>query len=183
MNCAGRGVNSSLLLISQFGCGYAQDLTGEESLSRNKRKPARDICPANPKTLSRSRSAKHPHTHTNLSLPAPFFQVGATVRDPLFPFGTSQAQAQLDCVSALQAGSNKDGLVKTCSEHTYQYSVCDPGRTAVATLPNLVGDILLSELSSLTFTIGQPYEACDVCPDFLSSPPHLSSESDLNLIM
>ncbi len=54
---------------------------------------------------------------------APSFQVAATVEDPLFPFNAPGASSALDCVSSLAAGANGAGVVKTCSEHTYQYSV------------------------------------------------------------
>ncbi|KAL0580465.1 hypothetical protein V5O48_001535 [Marasmius crinis-equi] len=73
-----------------------------------------------------------------LNYTTPQFQIGATVEDPLWPYNTPAANAQLDCVSALKAGANANNTVKLCSEHTYQYSVCDPPRIAVATLPNLV---------------------------------------------
>ncbi|KAH0832953.1 glycoside hydrolase family 79 protein [Lanmaoa asiatica] len=73
-----------------------------------------------------------------LDISYPEFQVGATVIDPLWPYNNPQADAQFDCVSALAAGADDGHTVKTCSEHTYQYSVCDPTRAAVATLPNLV---------------------------------------------
>ncbi|KAG8213390.1 glycoside hydrolase family 79 protein [Butyriboletus roseoflavus] len=73
-----------------------------------------------------------------LDISHPEFQVGATVIDPLWPYNTPQADAQFDCVSALAAGADGGHTVKTCSEHTYQYSVCDPTRAAVATLPNLL---------------------------------------------
>lgn len=71
-------------------------------------------------------------------LKRPFFQVAATVEDPLWPYEAPGATSQLSCVTALAAGANRDGVVASCSEHSYQYSVCDPVRTAVATLPNLV---------------------------------------------
>ncbi|KAF8548146.1 hypothetical protein OG21DRAFT_1526691 [Imleria badia] len=54
-----------------------------------------------------------------LDISYPELQVGATVIDPLWPYNTSQAEAQFDCTSALAAGAD-DG--HTCSEHTYQYS-------------------------------------------------------------
>ncbi|KAF9236721.1 hypothetical protein BU15DRAFT_63767 [Melanogaster broomeanus] len=77
------------------------------------------------------------------------FQVGATAIDPLWPYNTSQADAQFDCVSALAAGANDGHTVTTCSEHTYQYSVCDPTRAAVATLTNLVNHTRLAEYLDL----------------------------------
>ncbi|KAF7312337.1 Glycoside hydrolase family 79 protein [Mycena indigotica] len=73
-----------------------------------------------------------------LGFSEPMFQIAATAEDPLWPYTASGASSQLDCVSALAAGASSAGTVKSCSEHTYQYSVCDPTRTAVATLPNLV---------------------------------------------
>ncbi|KAF5367463.1 hypothetical protein D9758_003789 [Tetrapyrgos nigripes] len=84
-----------------------------------------------------------------LNLPKPFFQLGATAEDPLFPFNTPTANRQLDCVSALAAGANDDGTVKYCSEHTYQYSVCDPARAAVATLRNLVNHTRVAQYLDL----------------------------------
>lgn len=59
----------------------------------------------------------------SLQLPIPDFQIAATAEDPLWPYNAPGASSQLDCVSSLAAGANKDGVVKTCSEHTYQYSV------------------------------------------------------------
>lgn len=58
-----------------------------------------------------------------LDISYPEFQVGATVIDPLWPYNTPKADAQFDCVSALAAGADNGHTVKTCSEHTYQYSV------------------------------------------------------------
>ncbi|KAL1715367.1 hypothetical protein EV715DRAFT_256321 [Schizophyllum commune] len=80
----------------------------------------------------------------DLGLESPMFQLGATAEDPLWPYDTPEAKRQLDCASALAAGANEGGVVKTCSEHTYQYSVCDPKRAAVATLPNLVNHTRLA---------------------------------------
>ena len=59
----------------------------------------------------------------DLGLESPRFQLGATAEDPLWPYDTPEAKRQLDCASALAAGANEGGVVKTCSEHTYQYSV------------------------------------------------------------
>ncbi|KAG1870631.1 glycoside hydrolase family 79 protein [Suillus subalutaceus] len=84
-----------------------------------------------------------------LGIDYPEFQVGATVIDPLWPYNTPQADAQFDCVSALAAGANDGHTVMTCSEHTYQYSVCDPTRAAVATLTNLVNHTRLAEYLDL----------------------------------
>ncbi|PFH53076.1 glycoside hydrolase family 79 protein [Amanita thiersii Skay4041] len=84
-----------------------------------------------------------------LDLESPMFQIAATVEDPLWPFNTPGATSQLDCVSTLAAGGNRDGIVKSCSEHTYQYSVCDPPRIAVATLPNLVNHTRLAQYLDL----------------------------------
>lgn len=55
-----------------------------------------------------------------LDISYPKSQLGATVIDPLWP---TQARAQFDCVSALTADVDDGWTVKTCSEHTYQYSV------------------------------------------------------------
>ncbi|RDB26372.1 Beta-glucuronidase [Hypsizygus marmoreus] len=84
-----------------------------------------------------------------LNLKAPRFQVAATVDDPLWPYDAPGASSQLSCVSALGAGANRDGVVRSCSEHTYQYSVCDPPRIAVATLPNLVNHTRLAQFLDL----------------------------------
>ncbi|KAG1733643.1 glycoside hydrolase family 79 protein [Suillus paluster] len=84
-----------------------------------------------------------------LGIDYPEFQVGATAIDPLWPYNTPQADAQFDCVSALAAGANDGHTVKTCSEHTYQYSVCDNTRAAVATLTNLVNHTRLAEYLDL----------------------------------
>ncbi|KAG7448585.1 uncharacterized protein BT62DRAFT_929673 [Guyanagaster necrorhizus] len=102
-----------------------------------------------------------PQSYTNLWMPwtrnisdalnikKPFFQIAATADDPLWPYGTAAADAQLDCVSALAAGANNDSTVKTCSEHTYQYSVCDPVRLQQATLENLVNHTRLAQYLDL----------------------------------
>lgn len=58
-----------------------------------------------------------------LDFHSPEFRVGATVIDPLWPYNATGAAQQLDCVSVLAAGADRDGVVKSCSEHTYQYSV------------------------------------------------------------
>ncbi|KAJ3838321.1 glycoside hydrolase family 79 protein [Lentinula raphanica] len=79
-----------------------------------------------------------------LNLTTPRFQLAATADDPLWPYNTPAADAQLDCVSALAAGVDNASTVEWCSEHTYQYSVCDPTRTAVATLSNLVNHTRLA---------------------------------------
>ncbi|KIY44025.1 glycoside hydrolase family 79 protein [Fistulina hepatica ATCC 64428] len=79
-----------------------------------------------------------------LDIRYPEFQLGATADDPLWPYGTEEANAQVDCVSALAAGANNASTVKLCSEHTYQYSVCDAAEVAVATLPNLVNHTRLA---------------------------------------
>ncbi|KAF8986587.1 glycoside hydrolase family 79 protein [Cyathus striatus] len=79
-----------------------------------------------------------------LNIRGPEFQVAATADDPLWPYNAPGASSQLDCVSALAAGVNKHNNVKSCSEHTYQYSVCDPPRIVVATLPNLVNHTRLA---------------------------------------
>ncbi|EEB92852.1 hypothetical protein MPER_08576, partial [Moniliophthora perniciosa FA553] len=79
-----------------------------------------------------------------LNISNPMFQVAATAEDPLWPYDAPGATQQLGCVSALRAGVNNASTVKSCSEHTYQYSVCDPPRIAVATLPNLVNHTRLA---------------------------------------
>ncbi|KAG1821170.1 glycoside hydrolase family 79 protein [Suillus subaureus] len=84
-----------------------------------------------------------------LGIDYPEFQIGATVIDPLWPYNTPQADAQFNCVSALAAGANDGHTAMTCSEHTYQYSVCDPTRAAVATLTNLVNHTRLAEYLDL----------------------------------
>jgi hypothetical protein len=84
-----------------------------------------------------------------LGINYPEFQVGATAIDPLWPYNTPQADAQFDCVSALAAGANIGHTVTTCSEHTYQYSVCDPTRAAIATLTNLVNHTRLAQYLDL----------------------------------
>ncbi|KAK0458968.1 glycoside hydrolase family 79 protein [Desarmillaria tabescens] len=84
-----------------------------------------------------------------LNISTPFFQIAATAEDPLWPYGTAAANAQLDCVSALAVGANNDSTVKTCSEHTYQYSVCDPVRLRQATLVNLVNHTRLAQYLDL----------------------------------
>ncbi|KAF9468152.1 glycoside hydrolase family 79 protein [Collybia nuda] len=86
---------------------------------------------------------------TSLGMKAPTFQVAATVEDPIWPYDTPGAANALDCVSTLAAGVNKDNVVRSCSEHTYQYSVCDPPRIAVATLPNLVNHTRLAQYLDL----------------------------------
>ncbi|KAF8907380.1 glycoside hydrolase family 79 protein [Gymnopilus junonius] len=86
---------------------------------------------------------------TALGIKSPEFQLGATVIDPIWPYDTPGASSALDCVSALAAGADNGHVAKTCSEHTYQYSVCDPARTAVATLPNLVNHTRLAEYLDL----------------------------------
>ncbi|KAF9069212.1 glycoside hydrolase family 79 protein [Rhodocollybia butyracea] len=86
---------------------------------------------------------------TALGFTTPKFQLAATANDPLWPYNTPAADAQLDCVSALAAGADNDNTVEWCSEHTYQYSVCDPTRTVDATLPNLVNHTRLAEYLDL----------------------------------
>ncbi|KAJ7127071.1 glycoside hydrolase family 79 protein [Mycena epipterygia] len=79
-----------------------------------------------------------------LGFTQPMFQIAATAEDPIWPYNTTGASSALDCVSALAAGANDDGTVKLCSEHTYQYSVCDAARIPIATLPNLVNHTRLA---------------------------------------
>ncbi|GAW05234.1 glycoside hydrolase family 79 protein [Lentinula edodes] len=83
-----------------------------------------------------------------LNFTTPKFQLAATADDPLWPYNTIAADAQLDCVSALAAGVDDANTVEWCSEHTYQYSVCDPTRTAIATLPNLMRNIIFIAVSN-----------------------------------
>ncbi|KAG6831804.1 hypothetical protein H0H92_007481 [Tricholoma furcatifolium] len=97
-----------------------------------------------PQSYSSIWSAWADNITDTLGFKSPRFQVGATAIDPLWPYNTTAAESQLDCVSALAAGADRDDVVSTCSEHTYQYSVCDPTRTAVATLPNLVNHTRLA---------------------------------------
>jgi hypothetical protein len=84
-----------------------------------------------------------------LGFKTPRFQVAATAEDILWPYDSPAAPKQLNCVSALAAGADKDGVVRSCSEHTYQYSVCDPPRIVVATLPNLVNHTRLAQYLDL----------------------------------
>lgn len=101
-----------------------------------------------------------------LKLPKPLFQIAATAEDPLWPYDAPGAQDQLGCVSALAAGANEFGTANYCSEHTYQYSVCDPPRQAIATLPNLVRLRLrdcLQIQQVLTFNTGESHSTRDVC--------------------
>ncbi|THV03197.1 glycoside hydrolase family 79 protein [Dendrothele bispora CBS 962.96] len=84
-----------------------------------------------------------------LNITKPMFQLGATAEDPLWPYNTPAANAQLDCVSALAAGANDNNTVRYCSEHTYQYSVCDPARAQVATLTNLVNHTRVAQYLDL----------------------------------
>ncbi|EGN98916.1 glycoside hydrolase family 79 protein [Serpula lacrymans var. lacrymans S7.3] len=84
-----------------------------------------------------------------LDINKPEFQLCATAIDPLWPYNTTQAEDQFNCVTALAAGADDGNTVLTCSEHTYQYSVCDPTRAAVATLPNLVNHTRLAQYLDL----------------------------------
>ncbi|KAF8206495.1 glycoside hydrolase family 79 protein [Mycena galopus ATCC 62051] len=79
-----------------------------------------------------------------LGFKTPMFQIAATAEDPIWPYDAPGASSALDCVSALAAGADSDGTVKLCSEHTYQYSVCDDIRAPIATLPNLVNHTRLA---------------------------------------
>ncbi|KAH8831747.1 glycoside hydrolase family 79 protein [Flagelloscypha sp. PMI_526] len=80
-----------------------------------------------------------------LGFTTPMWQVAATAEDPLWPYQNPDGlSSALDCVSAMAAGANAANTVKLCSEHTYQYSVCDPARAAVAILPNLVNHTRLA---------------------------------------
>ncbi|KAK7033074.1 hypothetical protein R3P38DRAFT_3313146 [Favolaschia claudopus] len=75
-----------------------------------------------------------------LHFKAPMFQIGATAIDPLWPYDAPGASSALDCKSALADGANDDGTVKSCSEHTYQYSLS--ARNLVPTR-SLSGNIIL----------------------------------------
>ncbi|KAF9031715.1 glycoside hydrolase family 79 protein [Hymenopellis radicata] len=89
-----------------------------------------------------------------LDITEPFFQIAATAEDPIWPYGTAAGDAALDCVSALKAGANNESTTKWCSEHTYQYSVCDPTRAAVATLTNLVNHTRLAMINYVRENLG-----------------------------
>lgn len=84
-----------------------------------------------------------------LGINYPEFQVGATLKTPLWPPNSPQAKAQFDCVSALAAGANDGHTVATCSEHTYQYSNCNPSTTAAAMLTDLVNHTRLAQFLDL----------------------------------
>lgn len=107
----------------------------------------------NPKLDPQAYTAKWEPWTINISkalgIDYPEFQIGATVQNPPQPHNTPQADAELDCVSALAAGANDGHTVTTCSEHTYQYSVCDPSSAAGATLANLVNHTRLAEYLDL----------------------------------
>jgi len=66
-----------------------------------------------------------------LSLPAHIFQAGGFAEDPT-------SAAPMTTVSIIQEGVDTTGVVKLFSQHTYQYSTCDPTRNAIATLPHLI---------------------------------------------
>ncbi|KDQ57014.1 glycoside hydrolase family 79 protein [Jaapia argillacea MUCL 33604] len=67
----------------------------------------------------------------NLSLPPAIFQAGSFAIDPT-------PTAPMTTVSIIQEGVDSTNEVKVFSQHTYQYSTCDPVRNAIATLPNLI---------------------------------------------
>ncbi|TFK50028.1 hypothetical protein OE88DRAFT_1632314 [Heliocybe sulcata] len=67
----------------------------------------------------------------NLSLPKDIFQSGSFAEDPT-------SQAPMTTVSTIEEGIDTTGVIKIFSQHTYQYSTCDPARDAIATLPNLI---------------------------------------------
>jgi hypothetical protein len=67
----------------------------------------------------------------NLSLPADRFVAGGFVEDPT-------PAAPMTTVSIIEEGVELTNAVKVFSQHTYQYSTCDPPRNAIATLPHLV---------------------------------------------
>ncbi|KAJ7158830.1 glycoside hydrolase family 79 protein [Mycena filopes] len=91
-----------------------------------------------------------------LGFTAPMFQIAATAEDPIWPYNTTGASSALDCVSALAAGGDAAKTVKSCSEHTYQYSVCDAPRIPIATLPNLPRiQSVRAQLGPDSFVIGE----------------------------
>ncbi|KAJ7727302.1 glycoside hydrolase family 79 protein [Mycena maculata] len=100
--------------------------------------------PLTPKTYDATWEPWSENISAALGFKKPMFQIAATAMDPLWPYNTTAARAQLDCASALAAGADSDGTVKSCSEHTYQYSVCDTIRAPIATLPNLVNHTRLA---------------------------------------
>ncbi|KAI0065099.1 hypothetical protein BV25DRAFT_1822212 [Artomyces pyxidatus] len=67
----------------------------------------------------------------NLSLPKGIFQAGSFADDPL-------PDAAMSTVDIIDEGVDTSGVIKLFNQHMYQYSTCDPGRNAIATLPNLV---------------------------------------------
>ncbi|KZT29970.1 glycoside hydrolase family 79 protein [Neolentinus lepideus HHB14362 ss-1] len=67
----------------------------------------------------------------NLSLPHDIFQAGSFAEDPT-------STAPMTTVSIIEEGVDSTGAIKIFSQHTYQYSTCDPARDAIATLPNLI---------------------------------------------
>ncbi|KAG5220183.1 glycoside hydrolase family protein [Salix suchowensis] len=116
-----------------------------------------------------------------LGLSAPMFQIAATAEDPLFPFNTPTANSQLDCVSALAAGANAGNTVMSCSEHTYQYSVCDPPRVAVATLSNLPRiHAVREQLGPDSFVIARYDTLCSFPQCLKGGPLALQSSVQLN---
>ncbi|EPQ54385.1 hypothetical protein GLOTRDRAFT_44058 [Gloeophyllum trabeum ATCC 11539] len=67
----------------------------------------------------------------NLSLPKDIFQACSFAEDPT-------PKAPMTTVSTIEEGIDTTGVIKIFSQHTYQYSTCDPARNAIATLPNLI---------------------------------------------
>ncbi|KAJ7637692.1 glycoside hydrolase family 79 protein [Mycena polygramma] len=89
-----------------------------------------------------------------LGFKAPMFQIAATAEDPIWPYDTPGASSALDCVSALAAGANSDGTVKCCSEHTYQYSVCDAARQVNHTRLAVYLDLWQPRIQSVRSQLG-----------------------------
>jgi hypothetical protein len=67
----------------------------------------------------------------NLSLPAERFVAGGFAIDPT-------PAAPMTIASIVGEGIEMTDAIKVFSQHTYQYSTCDPRRNAIATLPHLV---------------------------------------------
>ncbi|KAG9102595.1 hypothetical protein FRC06_001675 [Ceratobasidium sp. 370] len=66
-----------------------------------------------------------------LNLPPRIFQANGFADDPI-------SSALMTTVSTINEGIDKTGVIKLFDQHTYQYSTCDPGRNAKATLEALV---------------------------------------------
>lgn len=74
-----------------------------------------------------------------LGIKKPIWQLANTAEDPLWPYDTPAANAQLDCVSSWKAGANKENTVRVCAEHTYQYSVSDGAVSPSSHSPHTTG--------------------------------------------